>query len=86
MGWQAPKEVIAIFVDSEYNSFRYGDETGMKLNGFFLANAAVSVPIYRGVGLEAGIRNMFDRNYVLAEGFPEAGRNYFVNLSYVFNK
>ncbi len=86
LGWQLPRKVAALYVDGEYNSFRYGNETGMKLSGFFLTNAAVAIPVYRGFGLEAGVQNIFDRNYVLAEGFPEVGRNYFVNMSYSFRK
>ncbi len=86
LGWQLPRKVAAMYVDGEYNSFRYGEETGTKLDGFFLANAAVAIPIRGGIGLEAGVQNVLDRNYVLAEGFPEAGRNYFVNISYSFKK
>ncbi|RZF60073.1 TonB-dependent receptor plug domain-containing protein [Sphingobacterium corticibacterium] len=86
LGWQLPRNIAALYVDAEYNSFRYGSETGLKLDGFFLANTAAAIPIYRNLVLEAGVRNIFDRNYVLAEGFPEVGRNYFLNLSYSFQK
>jgi iron complex outermembrane receptor protein len=32
--------------------------------------------------LHAGVLNVFDRNYELIEGYPEAGRIFFVNLTY----
>ena len=86
LGWQLPRNIAALYVDGEYNSFRYGSETGLKLDGFFLANTAVAIPIYRDLVAEAGVRNIFDRNYTFVEGFPEVGRNYFVNLSYSFMK
>ncbi|GAB3762660.1 molybdopterin-dependent oxidoreductase [Spirosoma pomorum] len=35
------------------------------------------------MSLEGGQQPLFDRNYALAEGFPEPGRNFFVNLVYL---
>jgi iron complex outermembrane receptor protein len=40
------------------------------------------VLIWRWFSIEAGINNITDKNYSLAEGYPEAGRNYFANLIY----
>ncbi|WP_165389828.1 hypothetical protein [Cecembia calidifontis] len=31
---------------------------------------------------QGGVNNLLDRNYALMEGFPEAGRNYFLNLAF----
>jgi iron complex outermembrane receptor protein len=33
-------------------------------------------------GLDAGLNNIFDRNYSLVEGYPEEGRNFFVTLCF----
>jgi iron complex outermembrane receptor protein len=30
------------------------------------------------------VRNLFDRNYYYTAGFPEEGRNWFLNLRYRF--
>ncbi len=38
----------------------------------------------QGIRLHIGIRNLFDRNYFLEEGYPEPGRTAFVNLRYSF--
>jgi outer membrane cobalamin receptor len=34
--------------------------------------------------LQAGMQNAFDRNFILADGYPEAGRTVHVNLRYRF--
>jgi iron complex outermembrane recepter protein len=30
------------------------------------------------------VKNLFDRNYYYQEGYPEPGRNWYVNLRYRF--
>jgi iron complex outermembrane receptor protein len=42
------------------------------------------LPIRAGFSIQAGIKNLFDRNYYYMEGFPEEGRNWFMNLRYRF--
>ncbi|MEN6532349.1 MAG: TonB-dependent receptor, partial [Bryobacteraceae bacterium] len=42
------------------------------------------IQIHKGLDLQAGIGNLFDRNYFLVDGYPEAGRNAYVNLRYRF--
>ncbi len=41
-------------------------------------------PIASGVSLQAGVKNLFDRNYYYNAGFPEEGRNWYFNLRYRF--
>jgi iron complex outermembrane receptor protein len=41
-------------------------------------------PIYAGLSLQAGIKNLFDRDYYYTAGYPESGRNWFFNLRYRF--
>lgn len=64
----------------DYNSARYSTSYGTKAAGFTLFNLKGSVPLYRFISVEGGVNNLFDRNYAIIEGFPEAGRNFFVNL------
>ncbi|GAB3990188.1 TonB-dependent receptor [Spirosoma daeguense] len=71
---------IALIGNVEYNSSRYSTSYGTQAGGFMVANAKGSVRIQRYVSLEGGVNNIFDRNYALSEGFPEPGRNFFVNL------
>jgi iron complex outermembrane receptor protein len=42
------------------------------------------IPIKTGLDLQAGVKNLFDRNYYYQEGYPEAGRNWYTNLRYRF--
>jgi iron complex outermembrane receptor protein len=68
--------------NTEYNSDRYSTTYGTKSGSFMLLNASAAVNVWRYFSIEAGINNITDRNYTLVEGYPEAGRNYFVNLVY----
>lgn len=72
-----------ILLSTEHNSSRNSTSYGTKAKAYTLVNARASVKIYKFVSAEAGLNNIFDRSYTLVEGFPEAGRNFFVNL--VFN-
>jgi iron complex outermembrane receptor protein len=38
--------------------------------------------LIKGLKVEAGINNVFDKNYDLEEGYPEEGINCFANLTY----
>jgi iron complex outermembrane receptor protein len=42
------------------------------------------IPVRSGLTVHAGVRNLLDRNYYYTAGFPEEGRNWFLNLRYRF--
>jgi iron complex outermembrane receptor protein len=42
------------------------------------------IPVYKRATVQAGIKNLLDRNYYYTAGYPEEGRNWFVNLRYQF--
>jgi len=44
------------------------------------ANIRVDYELVRGVDVGVGARNLFDDNYQLVDGFPEAGRSFFASL------
>ncbi|TNV71675.1 hypothetical protein FGO68_gene11062 [Halteria grandinella] len=75
-----------IQVNSEYNSKRYSTSYGTTTGEFVLVNTKASVKIQKYLALETGINNALDRNYALVEGYPEMGRNYFINLVYNYQK
>jgi len=77
------KNIASVLASMEYNSSRYSTSYGTKASEFAVANFSARVKGYRWISIEAGVNNAFDKNYAISEGFPEAGRNYFVNL--VFN-
>lgn len=66
--------------NTEYNSKRYSTSYGTKVGGYTLFNFKTSIKIQKNIHLEGGINNIGDKNYALVEGFPEIGRNYFVNI------
>ena len=73
-------------------SARYeSGEIGMSDNGlalpvakFATVDLGVSVPVRAGMSFQAGVRNLFDRDYFYWEGFPEEGRNWYFTLRYKF--
>lgn len=64
----------------EHNSRRYSTSYGTTAGAYTLVDAKASVKLYRFISAEAGVNNIFDVNYALVEGFPEAGRTFFINL------
>ncbi|MDQ6477934.1 TonB-dependent receptor [Dyadobacter sp. LHD-138] len=69
-----------IVASVEHNSGRNSTSYGTRAKAYTLVNAKASVKLYKFISAEAGLNNIFDVNYTLVEGFPEAGRNFFVNL------
>jgi len=69
-----------VLASIEHNSDRFSTSYGTQAKAYTLVNTKLSVKLYKFVSAEAGLNNVFDVNYSLVEGFPEAGRNFFVNL------
>jgi iron complex outermembrane receptor protein len=42
------------------------------------------IPVVKGMDLQAGVRNLFDRFYYYREGFPQPGHNWYFNMRYRF--
>jgi iron complex outermembrane recepter protein len=42
------------------------------------------IPIIAGLSAQAGIKNLFDRDYYYTAGYPEIGRNWYFNMRYKF--
>lgn len=76
------KERASIQLNTEYNSERYSTTYGTKAGSFLILNTSASVHVWRWFSIEGGINNISDKNYSLAEGYPEPGRNYFLNILY----
>lgn len=87
-----PIKKLSIIADLEIDSRRYsstGVSNGVDVSprvakGFGLANAKATYEIMKGLQIEAGVRNVFDKDYALNEGYPMPGRTYFSNLTYRF--
>ena len=76
----APVPALSVDLNVECNSSRYTTTAGAKVSGFSLLNGKVSGRLSREVSVEGGTNNLFDKNYTLAEGYPEEGRHFFFNL------
>jgi iron complex outermembrane recepter protein len=78
---------LSILADLEYDSKRYCQSTSTTVRvakSFTVVNAKATYEIVRGLQIEAGVKNLFDENYEINEGFPMAGRTYFSHLTYRF--
>lgn len=51
---------------------------------FATADLGAIVPLTRGVSIQAGVKNLFDKDYAYTAGYPEEGRNGYVNLRWRF--
>jgi outer membrane cobalamin receptor len=43
------------------------------------------IPVRSKMTVQGGINNLFGRNFFYTAGYPEPGRNWFVNLRYRFS-
>lgn len=80
-----PVKGLSLLADVEKDSKRWSDSRGVRVaKGYTVANIKAMYEIIRGLHIEAGVRNVFDKDYELNEGFPMAGRLFFANLTYRF--
>jgi len=79
-----PLKHLEFNINGTYNSDRNSTSYGIKSPEFLVFNAQISYHFKNGIRMETGINNIFDHNYTLTEGYPEAGRNLYFNLYYTF--
>jgi len=76
--WHATP-VLDVTATVDAQSYAYSSSDGAQVaNGFAVAGLKAGWNLEGGVLIEAGVRNLFDRYYAYAEGYPEAGRTAFV--------
>jgi iron complex outermembrane receptor protein len=81
IGWaQFNTSYLDFLLNGEYDASRYSTSYGTKTPSFFLLHASTTLNVIRWIKLQGGVNNIFDRNYMLTEGYPEQGRNYFVKI------
>jgi iron complex outermembrane receptor protein len=80
-----PLKILRFIANSEFNSSRFSTSYGARVPDYTLLNFYASGKIAKNFSIDAGINNIFDRNYCLVEGYPEEGRNFFVTLRFFNN-
>lgn len=87
-GTWTPTEKLSMTGSLEASSSRWSDnpaQTGyIKTTGFVLANVNLEYKFTEQYSANFGVRNIFDRNYELVTGFPEAGRTFYLNSRITF--
>ncbi|MCG3171152.1 MAG: Vitamin B12 transporter BtuB [Pseudomonadales bacterium] len=73
-------DVIAL---AEHNSSRWASNT-VRLDGFSTVNLKLAFRPLVSTTIETGVENLSDSNYALADGFPAAGRTWFLTANYHF--
>ncbi|WP_281231676.1 TonB-dependent receptor plug domain-containing protein [Flavobacterium gelatinilyticum] len=78
----SPIKILRLIANSEFNSPRFSTSYGARVSDYTLLNLYGSGKITKNFSLDAGINNIFDKNYSIVEGYPEEGRNFFVTLRF----
>jgi iron complex outermembrane receptor protein len=78
-----PVENIDVIVFAEHNSSRWVSNT-LELSGYTSLNLKLTYRPVKHLTVEAGVTNLTDKNYALADGFPNPGRMWFGNVQYQF--
>ncbi|MBV7537782.1 TonB-dependent receptor [Duganella sp. sic0402] len=76
-----PRGDVDVVAFAEHNSSRWASNT-VELAGFTTLNLKLAYRPVAHVSMEAGVTNLNDKNYALADGFPSAGRQWFGNITY----
>lgn len=73
--------ILEIAGEMESNSEQYSTSDGIyKAGAFTLFNLKSVIKVSRNIQIYMGIDNIFDRNYSIVEGYPEAGRTVYMYL------
>jgi iron complex outermembrane recepter protein len=78
-----PATTVRIIGFAEYNSSRWVSNTA-KVDGFTTMNLKAGWQPVKNLTAEVGVNNIADKNYYLDFGYPNPGRMWFTNLSYLF--
>ncbi|NTW55904.1 MAG: TonB-dependent receptor [Chlorobiaceae bacterium] len=64
-----------IIAETEFDSKRYSTSDGKyTAGGYTIYNLRANAALSKSVSAQVAVENLFDRNYAVAEGYPEPGR------------
>jgi iron complex outermembrane receptor protein len=78
---------VMTFFDLTYEGGRWNSNDAgrvLRAPSFGAVGIGGTARVWRVTELQAGVNNLLDRNYTYVQGYPEAGRNFYVNLRYRF--
>jgi iron complex outermembrane recepter protein len=78
-----PLDSVRVIGFAENNSSRWTSNT-FKVDSFTIMNLKAAWQPVKNLTAEVGVNNIADKNYFLDAGFPNPGRMWFTNLSYLF--
>jgi iron complex outermembrane receptor protein len=78
-----PLESMELIPYVEYNSSRWASNT-VALAGYSTLNLKAIYRPAKNISTEIGVNNLGDKNYSLADGYPNPGRMWFANASMKF--
>lgn len=80
-----PIEGLKLVPRMEYMSQSYNNSSGSpKSDELLLAHFKASYDITDNFAVEAGVRNLFDKNVELSDGYPMEGRTFFTGVKVTF--
>jgi iron complex outermembrane receptor protein len=71
---------LSIVPSETFSSWRYAYTNGQEIGGYSTTDLKFVVRLGARLSIDAGVGNLFDKNYELEDGYPEAGRNWFANM------
>jgi iron complex outermembrane receptor protein len=72
-------------LSGEYNSRRNNSSDGSRISpGYFVMNSQFVFNFGKYFKTEMGVKNIFDKNYTINEGYPEAGRIFHISAFFTF--
>lgn len=78
-----PAEKLDVVAFMESDDGRWASNT-VKLGGFTTFNLKAAYRPLKNLTVESGVNNLTDKNYSLADGFPNPGRMWFANFNHQF--
>lgn len=79
-----PLSWLSLSPTYEYATDRYSTSYGITAAGYAVAHVHARAELPQGFAVSLGVTNLFDRNYALREGFPEAGREFVGRVDWRF--
>lgn len=74
-----------LMVDGEYNSRRYSSTDRARVAGeYFLFGSKLQCALTDHVSFNVGVKNMFDQEYEIDEGYPEPGIQFYGGMDLTF--